>query len=368
MATHSSRIAGLLNLVLPLFWMVMPAVAFSSAAVTQLPFHALHMWVPKPKDIPLIVRFIKEALPAEAVNTLVLEFAYKYQFRSYPEVADPDALSYGDVKNLLAACRSAHIKLIPMIGLLGHQSHSKDRMTLGLLRAHPEFDETPGKYPNNVGIYARSYCPLHPKVHDVVFSLIDELMEVTEAGSFHAGMDEVMLLGEVGCPRCKRRSKAQLFAGEVWSLRDHLAEKHRQLWIWGDRLLDGRTTGVGEWEGSFNGTAAAIDLVPKDIVICDWHYENAEPTPAYFAAHGFRVLLCPWNKPAVGRQEVELMQTMRAHANSNLKNRLLGVMQTSWQDPAEMIEMYLGDRSVQAGRSGDSIQTFRAVTKQWKKN
>jgi len=241
-------------------------------------------------------------------------------------------------------------------------------MTLGLLRAHPEFDETPGKYPNNVGIYARSYCPLHPKVHEVVFSLIDELMEVTEAGSFYAGMDEVVLLGEVGCPRCKGRSKAQLFAGEVWRLRDHLAEKHRQLWIWGDRLLNGRTTGVGEWEGSFNGTAAAIDLVPKDIVICDWHYEHAEPTPAYFAAHGFPVLLCPWNKPSVGRQEVELMQNMRAHANSDLRNRLLGVMQTSWQDPAEMIEMYFGDRSVQAGRSGDSIQTFRAVTKQWKKN
>jgi hypothetical protein len=37
------------------------------------------------------------------------------------------------------------------------------------LRAHPEFDETPGKYPSNEGIYCRSYCPLHPQVHDVVF-------------------------------------------------------------------------------------------------------------------------------------------------------------------------------------------------------
>jgi len=117
MATHSSRVAGLLTLAVPLFWMVMPAVAFSSAAVTQLPVHALHMWVPKPKDTPLMVRFIKEALPAEAVNTLVLEFDYKYQFSSHPEVADPDALSYGDVKSLLAACRSAHINLIPMIGV-----------------------------------------------------------------------------------------------------------------------------------------------------------------------------------------------------------------------------------------------------------
>ena len=35
-----------------------------------------------------------------------------------------------------------------------------------------EFDETPGKYPNNEGIYCRSYCPLHPEVHEVLFDLV----------------------------------------------------------------------------------------------------------------------------------------------------------------------------------------------------
>ena len=57
----------------------------------------------------------------------------------------------------------------------------------GLLRAHPELDETPGKYPGNAGIYCRSYCPLHPKVHEIVFDLIDELVEATGADAFHAG-------------------------------------------------------------------------------------------------------------------------------------------------------------------------------------
>jgi hypothetical protein len=26
----------------------------------------------------------------------------------------------------------------------------------------------------------------------------------------------------------------------------------RQLWLWGDRLLDGKLTGLGEWEASRN--------------------------------------------------------------------------------------------------------------------
>ena len=340
---------------------ILSSASASKANAGPLPVRGFHMWVPKPQDVPLLVRFIEQAFPREGVNTLVLEFDYKYQFQSHPEVADPDALSRSDVKQLVAACQKSHVQLVPLIGLLGHQSHSKDRMTLGLLRSHPEFDETPGKYPGNVGIYARSYCPLHPKLHEVIFDLIDELMDVTEASAFHAGMDEVLLLGEDDCPRCRGRLKSELFADEVWRLRNHLAEKHRKLWIWGDRLLDGRTTGVGEWEGSFNGTYPAVDLVPKDIVICDWHYQKAEPTAAFFAAHGFEVVSCPWDKPGVGREEVKIQRLMRNHANDALASKFLGVLQTSWQDPAEMIHMYSGAIPVSPGRSGDSIESFRSV-------
>lgn len=332
-----------------------------NANTDPFPVRGFHMWVPKPQDIPLMARFIEQAFPREGVNTLVLEFDYKYQFQSHPEVADPDALSLNDVKQLVAACRKSHVQLIPLIGLLGHQSHSKDRMTLGLLRSHPEFDETPGKYPGNVGIYARSYCPLHPKLHPLLFDLIDELMEVTEASAFHAGMDEVLLLGEDDCLRCQGKLKSELFSDEVWRLWNHLAEKHRKLWIWGDRLLDGRTTNVGEWEGSFNGTYPAVDMVPKDIVICDWHYRNAEPTAAFFAAQGFEVISCPWDRAAIGREEVKLQRSMRKNANDLLASRFAGVMQTSWQDPAEMIHMYFGEIPVSPGRSGDSIESFRAV-------
>jgi len=45
-----------------------------------------------------------------------------------------------------------------------------------------------------------------------------------------------------------------LFAGEVRTIHDHLAQKGRELWIWGDRLIDGKTTGIGEWEASYNNT------------------------------------------------------------------------------------------------------------------
>jgi hypothetical protein len=228
----------------------------------------------------------------------------------------------------LDACRQAGIRLIPQINLLGHQSWSK--VTHALLRAHPEFDETPGKYPNNEGIYCRSYCPLHPQVHVVVFDLIDELAEACEADAFHAGMDEVFLIGEDDCPRCRGRNKAELFAGEVRALRDHLARSNRALWIWGDRLIDGNLTGIGKWEASANGTHGAVHLIPKDVVICDWHYERAVPTATWFALQGFQVVSSPWRKAGVALEQLELIRSARRNANPAVAARVLGVLQTTW--------------------------------------
>ena len=115
------------------------------AAPPAPPIRGLHLMAPKPEEVPLAVKFIQDALPAEGVNVLVLEFDYNFQFTKHPEVAEPGSLSADDVRKLVAACRQAGVRLIPQINLLGHQSWEKT--TAGLLRSHPEFDETPGKYP-----------------------------------------------------------------------------------------------------------------------------------------------------------------------------------------------------------------------------
>jgi len=100
---------------------------------------------------------------------------------------------------------------------------------------------------------------LHPKVHEVVLPLVDEICEVFEADAFHAGMDEVFYIGESQCPRCSGKDKAELFAGEVRLIHDHLHERKRQLWIWGDRLLDGKATGLGEWKPA--STTPTVPLI-----------------------------------------------------------------------------------------------------------
>ena len=336
----------------------------TAAWAQPLPVRGIHLAAPMPDEMDLAERFIREALPKEGVNTLVLEFNYRYQFAKHPEVVDARPLTRDDVKRLAAASRAAGVRLIPMINLLGHQSWA--RTTFGLLRGHPEFDETPGKYPDNQGIYCRSYCPLHPEIHGVLFDLIDELAEAAGADAFHVGMDEVFLLGEDDCPRCKGKNKAELFAGEVRALRDHLAQSNRTLWMWGDRFIDGDATGIGKWEAAANGTAPAIHLVPKDIVISDWHYDAAHPTAIYFALEGFNVVSSPWRRASVAMRQLDLIRLARANSTAAVAARLQGMLHTTWVGFGNFARAYFGEdvRNVQAM---ESVTTFRELYRELRK-
>jgi hypothetical protein len=335
-----------------------------AAAAQTLPVRGIHLSAPRPDEIALAERFIREALPKEGVNTLILEINYHYQFTRRPEVAEKDALSRDDVKRLVAACRAANVRLIPQISLLGHQSWGKT--THALLRAHPEFDETPGRYPENQGIYCRSYCPRHPGVHAVVFELMDELSEAFESDALHVGMDEAFLIGEDDCERCRGRNKAELFASEVRALRDHLAEKNRTMWMWGDRFIDGEVTGMGRWEAATNQTAPALRLVPRDIVICDWHYEAAHPTAAMFALEGFQVLSAPWRKTGVALRQLDQIRTLRANASPVVGARLLGMLQTTWCGFGRFARGYFGEDTSQAAVM-ESVNCFRELFRELRK-
>ncbi len=306
-----------------------------------LPVRGIHLGAPKPGEMALALRFINEALPKEGVNTLILEFNYRYQFSKHPEVVDADALSRDQVAQLAEACRKVNVKLIPMINLLGHQSWAKT--TFGLLRAHPEFDETPGLYRDNEGIYCRSYCPRHPKLNALLFDLIDELMDAAQATDFHAGMDEVFLLGEDACPRCKGANKAEIFAEHVKAIRDHVAARNGTLWIWGDRLIDGKVTGIGKWEASLNETAPALAMIPKDVIISDWHYEAAHATGPHFALSGFRVVSSPWRKPGVALRQLDLVRHTRANGSKEVSERMLGMLQTTWVGFGSFVQAYFGE-------------------------
>ena len=310
-----------------------------------LPVRGLAIEAPKPAGLDRFLTFVEEELAPAHFNLLILRVDWNYAFESHPELRDSDPLTREDVGKIVAVCRKHGIRVVPQINLLGHQSWAET--TYALLREYPQFDENPSvktanykPWPNPEGLYCKSYCPLHPGVHDVVFAVVDELCDAFEADGFHAGMDEVFYLGEAECPRCHDHDKAELFAGEVTLIRDHLAEKGRQLMIWGDRLLDGRTTGLGEWEASYNETWPAIDMIPKDVFICDWHYERADLTGVYFATKGFNVASCGYRNPDICLQQIDDMARFRKQSAPETASRLQGYIHTIWSDANSFLNRY----------------------------
>ena len=326
---------------LVLFVFVLAAVHADTPAPksssTELPVRALMLYGLPPSGLEPFLDFVRHDLPQEGVNHLIFQIDYGYEYKTHPELVAKNAYTRAQIKSLVTACREAGIKLIPLVNCLGHQSWAKTNHQL--LTVYPEFDETAGLYPENEGLYCRSYCPNHPDVHRIIFDLLGEITDVFETDAVHVGMDEVFLIGEATCPRCRGKDKAELFAQEVRTLRDFLATKKARLWMWGDRFIDGDVTGLGKWEGSKNQTSRALDLVPKDIVICDWHYDSAPPTPGYFAVKGFEVIICSYNQPHVAVEEAEQIFTLRqANRDNAMGPRLLGVMSTNWGKSAEFAQ------------------------------
>jgi hypothetical protein len=288
----------------------------------------LHVLVEKKDAAEELLRLIPALAPL-GINLLIVEIDYNYEYVSHPELRGEDPISKETVKKIVSLCRDLKIRLIPEFQSLGHQSWEKK--TFPLLIQYPQFDETPGQFPENKDIYCRSWCPLHPDLNPIIFQLYDELIDVFEADALHVGMDEVFLIGSEYCPRCRGQNPAELFAKAVNDIYDHVVkERGLEMLMWGDRLIDGAATGYGEWEASMNNTYQAVDLIPKDIIIYDWHYEKRKTYPSIpmFLDKGFRVLPTSFRNVRAVKDLIDYSLTFAS-------DRMLGHLCTIWRAPKE---------------------------------
>ncbi|MBN1561232.1 family 20 glycosylhydrolase [candidate division KSB1 bacterium] len=318
------------------FFSLIVIAAGSVEAITLAgPWQAIHLLG---YDHDADLQELAQALPGLAergINVIILEIDYHFEFQSFPELRQGDAqISVDGARNLAAQCEKNGIRLIPQFQCLGHQSWAKQ--TFPLLTVYPELDLTPGAYPENEGIYCREWDPFNPRVNEIVFALMDEIIDALQADAMHIGMDEVFLIGDEHAVSTKDKDPAEVFAHVVNDMYNHLVtEKKVEMLMWGDRLINAEVIDYGEWEASRNGTAPAIDKVPKDIIICDWHYElsDAYESVPMFLEKGFRVLPSSW-------RNVEASQAFIAYSLTLDHPNMLGHLFTTWHkmDPKVLLE------------------------------
>jgi len=299
--------------------------------VIALQMRGIHVEAGGKRSLAALERLISEVAPALGLNWVVAEINYHFQYKSHPEVAAPEAIDAEDARRLAARARDSGVHLTPMLNCLGHQSWGP--RIAALLRAHPEFNEAPDLDPSAQDFYCTSWCPHHPDVNPLIFDLFDELLDAFQPRAFHVGMDEVFIIGH--CSRCQGAPPAELFAEAVCDYHEHLVRRRGvEMHMWGDRLLP-RSLGFSHWDSSENGTEGAVDLIPKDIVICDWHYHLMEKylSVAYFLDKGFRVWPSGWKEPAAIRRLIEV-------SRRTADPRMVGYLATTWCGASHLVAAF----------------------------
>jgi hypothetical protein len=246
-----------------------------------IPIRGQVMELSKPaiKDKELFKRYIDTIAKAHG-NTLILYHNPAHVRALSDGVSDKEWWSREDLVDVIAHATSRGIKVIP-----GMWSKFNPKEFSGIM---PK--ERPGNF----------YCISNPEAYRTVFKLYDVLLEIYRPDAFLIGHDEIQNL--MACA-AKGDAPGNVFAKDVATIHSWLGERGVKTLMWGDMLLD-----FGSWESTVGSahsghpeygsvtTAEAIDQLPKDIVILDWHYGEQPDYSSigYFKDKGFQVWGIAW--------------------------------------------------------------------------
>jgi hypothetical protein len=288
-------------------------------------WRGVHFWLDRETAAHDLIKTLPQ-LAAIGVNVVVIEVNYSFEFQTHPELRNCHFITRATAHELAAAARRSDIRLIPEFNCLGHQSFGG--RVEPLLQNHPGFNETPSQSLTNKNIYCLEWCLQALGLNEIVFSLIDELADGFEADAIHVGMDEVYLPGSDECPRCRGQNPADLFAAQVNALHRHIVgEKKWRMLMWADRVIGPKFQGASKYDNTHNDLSAAVDLIPRDIVMCDWHYEwrKTYPSVPFLTGKGFRV----W--PA-GFTPVKAARAFSDFSQQQTNALILGWLATTWNE------------------------------------
>ena len=292
-------------------------------------FRAMHVcWLPE-TEARTIERQIRLAAYFK-FNYMIVEFWGTYDSAAYPWFGWEKDLraKTSELKRLVALGRDLGITLIPDINCFGHASMARrcggKHTTLDF---HPEYASL--FEPREGWVW----CLTNPETQKVLRTLISEMYETfARPGFFHIGCDES---DPPSCPVCSATDWPVTVANHVKGLRDHIASLGARTLMWHDMLIsrkDPRWAGKEFEKYPINGSSKEncerlLNLLPKDVVICDWYYGSHEgfvretfPTWDYFKSLGFGVVPCSWLRP----------DTTIAMGKAAEKQETFGFMGTCW--------------------------------------
>ena len=285
----------------------------------DLKMRVLHisMWPCTIDDFKETIRLAR----LEHFNTLIWlnHFGVKLKSLEHLKISNKNRWSIKQFKEMVKFVKQNGLEIIPELKLLSHQEKFMGNR-------YPQYIYNKATYdPRNKELYKK-----------IVFPAIDEILKLTEATKFHIGHDEVaqgtwnnykkhrLNFGEIKLP-------TNLYLKDILTLHQYLKKKKIQTWMWGDMLLNAKEFPTMNRKYDFNGDnsyAKLLKVLPKDIVICDWHYNehNDEfPTVNQFIRYGHDVLGATWKDKITIRQYSNFIYKL-----SKKNNKAKGAIATTW--------------------------------------
>lgn len=268
---------------------------------------------------PEILKKLIDTTADSGMNMICLELEKGIQYESHPEISASWALDKKTIKGIVDHIRDRGLIPVPKVPLFSHSEY--------ILEKHPEFREPDSKV----------YCTSSPGLYPLIFELLEEVIDLFKPVYLHIGHDEALSSYDprkrtriTTCDKCVKKKSHNVFKDDIIQLHDFLSEKNIRTMMWADCLLkpddfkDSCFYQSGVYGGPPDNLHLAIDSLPKDIIMCDWHYEPARefPTVRFLQDKGFETLGCPLF-------EINSYLFTR-YAHTHKTKFLKGMMATSW--------------------------------------
>lgn len=123
-----------------------------------------------------------------------------------------------ELKDIVEYCKERYIDVIPEFDIPGH--------TTAVLAAYPELSCTGEKIEpkTTAGIFKDILCAGNPETYKMIYSVIDELLEIFPGRYFHIGGDEAPKTRWYNCPKCKEKAE-ELGLGNMEQLQGYMVNE-----------------------------------------------------------------------------------------------------------------------------------------------
>ncbi|MFB3895238.1 MAG: glycoside hydrolase family 20 zincin-like fold domain-containing protein [bacterium] len=215
-----------------------------------------------------IAKAVRTLMARYKINSLLWQVEY-LRWDSHPEIASAQyGITKTDAQKVIDAAKQNNIEIIPMVPSLGHTEW------IFANNQHLDLAEDPDK--------PYAYCVTNPDTYKFIYSIFEEAIAFFKPRYFHIGHDEITTDARFPNRSLKYgKTATDLIMEDTNRLHDWFTERGIKVMLWGDMFLNRDESPSSAFAPTVAEAKKRRALLPKDITICDWHYDATDTPDAF---------------------------------------------------------------------------------------